>query len=824
MSHIMAIASDLVGLWRRWRARPALPGLALLVLVIGVGAGTTVLGVTYAALLRPLPYPSADRLVLVRSEFPGMKLTGMGLSGPEASELAGLATSLSAVGLGYRSSAIVTIDAEPVRGDVVAASAGFLRALAAKPDEGRVFTADEDAPGGPCRAVVSRSFRDRSLGADGNAVGRTIRVDDRLCEIVGVWPSRVDFVGVPADVWVPLHYDVRSPTSNRANHAFTVVARLAPGQSLESARADVARAVDGWMTATGQMHSPSPKFHPLAITPLVDGIRGPVRSTALVLLLSVVAVLAITIANASALLVADVDRRRTELIVRAALGADRRRLWQMHAVEAGALSAMAGLLGAIVALVGANGVAALAPPALANLELSLPIWQSAAIAGAIAAAAALVCSLFQASRLPWHRLGSALADDGRTGTASGSRQRLRAWLVGTEIVLAVSLFAGATLMIETVWRLSTIDLGFRPEGVIRAQINLPSDGYDTRARIDGFYDAVADMVRARGDVLAVGAVTGLLPERRPNNTSITINGATGPAADPHLGLPPIQFVQYLTPDAFAALGLELRRGRLFTPGDSAGSQRVVIVNERAAATYFAGRDALGGQLRPMGPGFEWLTVVGIVADARQNGVVREPGTEMFVPLAQADSALGRGSFTRNLNVVARVRDGDPAALGPVLRDAVRAIDAAAAISEIETLGDVVARGVGGQRFLMFVLTGFAAVAIALATIGVYGVIAHAVALRRREIGVRRSLGASHWAVARLVGRQVTSLVIGGLVVGTGVAIAGTRLLAPFVYQADIANPARSAAAGAAIAILALLATARPLQRALQVDPAVVLRD
>jgi hypothetical protein len=220
-----------------------LPGLALLVLVTGVSAGATVIGVTYAALLRPLPYPSPDQLVLVRSEFPGMKLTGMGLSGPEASELADLTQSLPAVGFGYRSAAIVTVAAEPVRGDVVYASSGFVRALAATPDEGRVFTADEDAAGGPCRAVISRRFRDATLRPDIDAIGRVIRVDDDLCEIVGVWPARVDFAGSPADVWVPLHYDVRAPSSNRANHAFTVVGRIGPEQTIDSARADLARAV-----------------------------------------------------------------------------------------------------------------------------------------------------------------------------------------------------------------------------------------------------------------------------------------------------------------------------------------------------------------------------------------------------------------------------------------------------------------------------------------------------------------------------------------------------------------------------------------------------
>ncbi|HEX5217275.1 MAG TPA: ABC transporter permease [Vicinamibacterales bacterium] len=813
--------ADLIALWRRWRARPGLPALALLVLTIGVGAGATVLGATYAALLRPLPYPRADQLVVVQADFPGMKLRGMGLSGPEASELAGFARSFAASGFGYVSTALVDIDGVPLRADVARVSAGLLDALRATPAQGQTFTTADDAPAGPCRIVISRQFGDDALGGAVSALGRTVRIAGDTCEIVGVWPRRVLFLGTPADIWAPLHYDIKAPTSNRANHSFTVIARMSDDVPLEAARADIARAVEGWASATGQFHSPSPKFHPLSLTPMVDLVRGPVRGTAWVLLLSVATVLVVTIANASALLVADADHRRSEMLIRAALGADRRRLWRMQAADAVVLGALAAGLGAAAALSGARVIAALAPPVLAHLDVTLPAWQTAAAAAGVAAIAAIVCSLLQASRIPWGSLAGALGGDSRSGTATPSRQRLRRALVAVEVALAVALVAGSALMVESVWRLVHIDLGFRPEGVVRAQINLPADRYDTRARIDAFYDAVTAALHQQPGVSAAGAVTGLLPERRPNNTSIVISGATG---DPHLGTPPIQFMQFLTPEAFPALGLTLRRGRLLTAADRAAAQPVVVINERAAQVYFANRDALGGQLRLMGTQLPWLTVVGVVDDARQNGVVRDAGTELFVPLAQAEGAMGRVNFTRDLNLVVRLADDRTGAFGPILRAAVRGVDPAAAVSEVEAMTAVVARGIAGPRFLMMVIGGFAVVSLLLAAVGVYGIVAHTVTLRTREIGVRRSLGASGGAISALIARQVMALVTGGLVVGLTLAVSSARLLAPFAFQTELAHPARLAAIAASMVLIALLSSARPLVRALRVDPAVVLKQ
>jgi predicted permease len=812
--------ADWSALRRRWRARPALPALALLVLVAGVGSGAAVLGATYAALLRGLPYPDADDLFAVQSAFPGMTLAGMGLSGPEASELPTLTRSFSHVGVGYLAGGLIAGAGMPVRADIAHVSAGWIGALGVPAADGRAFTPAEDRPSGPCLAVLSPRFRAAAFDRRREPVGTTLRIDGRPCEVVGVWPDRLDFAGRPADVWVPLQYDVRSPSANRANHAFTVLARLAPGVSPGAARADLARAVDGWTAATGQFHSPSTAFHPLSMIPLDTSIRGPVRSTGQVLVAAVVVMLVVTIANAGALLVADADRRRQELALRAVLGADRRRIWRLHLVEAGALAGIAAIAGAALAYGGSRLIAALAPPALASFDLALPVWQTALLAAVLAAAAAAIGSLLQVSRLPWSSLAPALGDDGRTSTATSRRQRLRRSLVGVEVALAVALIACAAVMVESVGRLSRVALGFAADGVLHARINLPADRYDTRARIDAFYDTLAAGLRARPDVAAVGAMSGLVPDRRPNNSSFLVDGTV---AD-HTGTPPVQFVQYLTPEAFTTLGMTLRRGRLFTSTDTATSQPVAIVNERAARTYFSGRDPVGGRLRPMGAGFAWLTVVGVVADARQNGLAREPGTEVFVPLAQADGALGRAAFTRDLHVMVRVRSGDPTSLAPALREAVRQTDPGAAVSDLEPLSAVVQRAVATERFLAGMIGAFAGVALLLAAVGLYGLVAHTVGDRAREIGIRRALGAPQASLIRLIVRRLLPMVGLGLAAGIALGAGGARLLTPFSFETELASPARLALVAVALLIVAALACARPLAAALRVDPAIALRQ
>ena len=816
-----SLASDLRHTWRHARAHPSLPMLAFGILAVGIAMGTAVFATAYAALWRPLPFPSQDRLMVVTSAFPGMRLRAMGLSGPEASELGSLTTSFARVGFGWVGTTTLSSQDVVSSGQVARVSADLLQALQPIAIEGRLFTPAEDLPAGSRVAIVTESLRRTFFAGDATVVGRLIGIDGLSHEIVGVLGSDVTLAGQRPDLWVPLQYDVRAPTSNRSNHAFTVVGRLADDVTDAAAREDLRVATERWIATTGQFHSPSPQFHPLSMTPLVEVVRGPVRPATFLLLGAVSLLLLIAAANAAALLMVHADRRRPELAVRAALGATRSRLWRLLSVDAAVLAAASAAAGWGAAWALGRLIESLAPPAIATLGLVLPAWQSAALAIGVAVMTTGGALVAAGSRIPASRLTTELNADGRTDTSAPSRQRSRQVLVTAEIALALGLSGGAAFMAESFWRLTSVAPGFTPASVLRGFLDLPSTVYPPtdRDRIDGFYDQLAASLLRRPRVQSVGFMSGLPPERRPNNTSVT---AEGQSVDVHTGVPPVQFLQFVTPGVFETLGIRLKAGRLFADSDRRDSMPVAIVNERAAAAFFPNRPAIGGRMRMFMSDTPWMTVVGVVADMRQAGLAQPPGTELFVPVSQARNA-GGGPMARDLNVVIRTASRPDDLAGP-LRDAVKEIDARVAISRIETMETVVGRSVAAPRFLTAVLVSFAIVALVLSASGVGGLVMHAVATRTREIGVRRSLGASNRSLASLVLGQVAGLIAVGVVLGLGLALAGSRALNQFAFEASASNPWRLGFVALTLTSAALFACVVPLVRALRIDPIRALRQ
>jgi predicted permease len=355
---------------------------------------------------------------------------------------------------------------------------------------------------------------------------------------------------------------------------------------------------------------------------------------------------------------------------------------------------------------------------------------------------------------------------------------------------------------------------------LRAYVNLPGARYTDRTDSDAFYDALTAELRRRPGVSAVGIMSGLPPSRNANNTSILPDGRA--LADLHTGLPPIQYLQFVTPGFFAALDVPLMAGRLLTEADRRGSEPVALLNQRAADVYFPGGDVVGRRIRFFQPGAPWVTVVGVVGDLRQGGLEQPAGTEVFLPVGQADNA-GGASMTRDLNVVVRV-DGDPLAIATDVRAIARRLDPLAAISGVETMATTVRRSVAGPRFLAFVLGALALVALVLSASGVYGVVRHTVGARTREIGVRRALGASTRSVVSLVLRQAAVLIAAGAGVGALLALAASSWLEPFVFEVPTGDPARPLLVACVLAGVAVAACSVPLVRAVRIDPAETLRQ
>jgi predicted permease len=809
--------------WRRWRSAPLLPGLTVLVLAVGVGASAAVVSVAWATLLRPLPYPHAGDLMEVHAQFPRMKLASMGLSAPEAHEFGLLTRAFSSSGYGFIEGVPVTTGDLSVQTSVASVSMGLTLTLGASTSVGRWWSAEDDRPGAPLVAVVSDRFWRRQLGADSGAIGHTIIVDGRSARVAGVLPDGVDLAGDLVDVWIPLQFTYQpsdnASTRSRANHAFVTLARITHGTSLATARADVLRAERTWSADVGEMHAPTVDFHPLTLTPLADSLRGRQRGTTLLLIGAVALVLLIAAANASTLLLAQSESRRAEMAVRAALGAARADLWRGQAVETVALSVASALVAVAIAWGLQHALSAVAPADLAARGLIMPIWQTAAIALGLAGLCGLTCSLAPLSRLSLTRLVPALATESRGGTASRDRHRLRRLLVTLEIAVAVTLVAGAALLVESFWRLANVDPGFTPNGVLHTQVYLPSARYPDRGQIDGFYDAVLADLRHAPGVTAVGLMSGRLPNRFANNTSLQPDIA---GLDFHGSVPPVQFLQFVDAGALAAIGLPVLRGRGVTPDDTGTSMPIALLNETAAAVFFPGADPLGRRIRGFGPGLPWLTIVGIVKDAHQAGLDRPVGTEIFVPIAQAANLSGL-VMTRDLNIVIRVQGRDPITLAPALRMAVSKTDAAAALAPVVAMRDVVLRSVASPRFLATVLSAFALVALLLCAAGVYGIVMHLVNERTREIGVRRSLGAPAGAIITLVARNMAALAGAGLLAGMIGAAMGTRALASFTFHTAVASPYRALLVAAILAVVAVLACLLPVRRALRVDPAIALR-
>lgn len=814
--------TDLRSLFRRWRTAPLLPALAVLVLAVGVGTSTAVLGVAWAALLRPLPYPHPAQLVRVTAAFPRMQLSAMNLSSYEAFELGQVATVFEHVGFGLTDSVTVSAAGASVQASAVRVTASTLSTLAVTPRLGRLFSSEDDRESAPPVVVVSEVFWRNQLGGDRSAIGSTILVDGRAAQLIGVMPAAVDFGGDEANVWLPLHFEYRTDHASgqeRSNHSYKVIARIKNGLTFEQAVADVKRATTVWAATTGQMQSPSPEFHPLALAKLDDVVRHNARPATLVLLAAVAMVLLIAGANASTLLIAQSEARRTEMAVRAALGADRLTLWRLHMMEAFILAGIATALAVLLAWGLGQSLAALAPEDLALRITALPLWQIGGIAIGVAGVTALACSLAPLGRLKLTRLVSALAAEGRGGTASAERHRLRRTLVAVEIAVAVTLFAGAALLVESFWRLTSVDPGFRPDGVVRARVYLPAARYGERAQIDGAYAAITARLRREPGVADVGLMSGLLPERNSNNTSLQTDV---PTTDLH-NVPPVKFIQFVDPNALAVLHLPIVRGRAFSEADVTLGAPVALLNQRAADAFFKGLDPVGHRVRTFGPNNPWMTVVGVAGNVHQAGLAEESGTEIFVPVAQAANINGL-VMTRDLNVVIRVESRDPGEVAKVLRAAVTEAEPLAALSDVAVMRDVILDSVATPRFLAFVLSGFAGVALLLCAAGVYGIVTHAVSERTREIGVRRSLGAPSRAIVELVGRQVATLVGAGLAAGLVCAIAGTRALQSLTFHTPAVSVTRLAIVIIALAATAALACVIPLLRALKVDPATALRS
>jgi putative ABC transport system permease protein len=785
--------------------------VTLLTLALGIGANTAIFSVVNAVLLRALPFRDPDQLVLVREVFGGTEQGSV--SGPNFVDwkqrnhsFSGMTTwrgiNLALVGAG-----------EPEEIRAVTADADYFKVMGVDPILGRGFLPGEDQ-GRATVVVLSETLWRSRFGADSGILGRTISLSGQPYTVVGVAPTSVGYPG-PVAAWLPLGYGL-GHSASRDSHSYDVVARLRPGVTVARAQEDVARIA----RALEHEYPASNSNRSAVVIPLTDDAVGTVRTALLLLTGAVGLVLLIACANVANLFLARAATRQREHAVRAALGAGQWRLTRQLLVEAVTLSLLGGLLGLLLASWAIDLLLALQPrgiPRLKEVGIDTPVLMfTLLISLAVGIGFGLVPALTMARQDP----AESLRGEGRGPGTGRHRTRFRSALAIAQVSLALILLVGAALLITSVRQLSSVVLGFRPQGAMTFQLSIAGAKYaDSRAQ-QAYIDRIIDRLRTIPGVEAVGSVFFLPLGDGFTSGDISVEGR--PAAPP--GREQYAGYRIVSGDFLGALGVTVERGRSLTPADRAGAPLVAVVNEALVRKLFPGQNPIGQRLTFGSPdSAEWRQIVGVVANVRQTGLTDPPMPELYVPADQLSSDLWTVFMTIPVSFVIRSHVS-PTTLGPAIKTAVREVDPDQPLSRLQEAGELLQNATARERFNMSLLTLFGILALVLATVGVYGVMAYGVTQRTRELGIRLALGARASSVQAMVLRQGLGLTGVGLALGLVGALALSRLLTTLLYGVSPTDPGVLTFSVLVLALVSIVACLIPAVRATKVDPIEALRS
>jgi predicted permease len=813
-SPLRDIGRDFLYALRGFRNAPAFATVAVLTLALGIGANSAIFSVVHGVLIEPLPYAAPDRLAFVYTQFPTLDFDKFWVSPPEYRGLQERVESFSAIG-GWRAGAVnVASESEPVRVTSSLATAELFDALGVAPLLGRTYSREEDVAGEPV-VVISHGLWQSAFGGDRAIVGREIEVDGQPRTVVGVMPSTFDLEDAGIDVWEPAGIP-ESPT-NWGSHYLNLVARVAPGITVEQAEADLSAVVTNWPETAEGHHAPNQDTHPVLMRSLAEETVGGVR-TALYLLLGAVGfVLLIACANVANLLLARSESRHREVAVRAAMGAGRGRLVRQFMTESLTLGLAGGVLGLFVAWGGLRVLLTAAPDSLPRLDAIGLDGTVIAFTLGLSVLTGLAFGLAPLFHLSHTRMGSALKEGGLRTTATGSRMRLRRLLVVAEVALAVMVVVGSGLMLRSLSALQEVDPGFDPDGLLTFQLYLPAGRYEDAGATAAFTRDMIARLEGLPGVGAVAAMSGLPPLRQvdANDTEFEDYEPGGPG-DP---VENVDYYQQVHGDYFTTMGIPIVAGRAFRPGDEDPSNPVAVINERLARTFFPDTDPLGRRVQPSGAPV-WLTIVGVAADVKQGGVEAPTGTELYFYNPQVAAF---GIPRRSMNFVVRT-DRPPLTLASEVRSVVREMDRSLPVAGLQSMDQNMAGAITRPRFIAMLLAVFAGLALTLAAIGTYGVMAYSVAERRHEIGIRMALGARATRVIRMVlGAGIVTATM-GVVIGLGGAFATTRLMESLLFGVTTTDLPTFLVAPLVLLAVAAAASLLPARRATRLDPAAVLRE
>jgi putative ABC transport system permease protein len=781
------------------------PGFALVAvgaLALGIGANTAIFSVVNSVLLRPLPYPAPEQLVQLWESRPQQNMPRVEIAPHEFLAWADQCQSFQRLAATDVAQYNLTGRGEPERVTGALVTAGYFPLLGAAPAHGRAFLEEEDRPGSDNVVVLGHELWRSRFSSDPSVVGQTVSLDGVACTVVGVLPRGFRLPGGAA-----LARPIAFGSEDRArpgNHFLNVFGRLKDGVTLAQAEAEMAAVAARVEQSLGGTNV----GHQVAVVSLHEQVVGGARTSLLVLLGAVALVLLIACANVANLLLARAAARRREVAVRAALGASRWRIVRQLLAESLLLAGLGGALGLLLAVWGVDLLVGLDPTGVQRAgEVTLD-WRVLAFTFGLSLVTGLLFGLAPALQASKADLVESLKEGGRSGQGL-ARSRLRGALVVAEVALTLVLLVGAGLLLKSFGRLLAVDSGLDPHNVLTMDVALPPAKYAEPQRITAFYEQLLQEAAALPGVRAAGAVSVLPLAGDDNSNFVQIEGRAP--------LPPGQAMRAgrrnVSVDYFRAIGIPVRRGRVFTPADTAEAQRVLVINEAMARSFFAGEDPVGQRVRT-GDKSPWVEVVGVVGDVRHRGLDVDTRPEMFFPQLQTPS--------RQMTLVVRAA-GDPEALAVPLRERVRAIDRDQPVGNVKTMEAWLSESVASRRFSAAVLGVFAAVAAGLAALGLYGVVSYSVAQRTHEIGLRVALGARPRDVLRLVIGQGMLLTLVGTAVGVAAALALTRVMSGLLFGVGATDAGVFVTVPLLLAAVALLACYVPARRATKVDPMIALR-
>ncbi len=803
VSFIETLVQDVRYGVRTLRKNPGFAAIAVLTLALAIGANTAIFSVVDAVLLRPLPFKDPARLVWATEHFAFGPSTMVSADFPAWKDRNHVFEQIAA--FGGTAGANLTGAGEPARVTVTQVTTGLFSMLGVQPVAGRAFLADEEKQGQEHLALLSETLWRNRFSADPRIIGETIRLDGTGYIVVGVMPANVR---PQADVWTPLALDAEifSPHSPRWM-MLAAIGRLKPRVQISKAQADLQFLAQEMDKEYPPQAAQFRAHETVEVMPLHELLVQNVRSLLLILLGTVGFVLLIACANVANLLLSRSIVRGREIAVRAALGAGRLRLVQQLLTEALLLAAIGGVLGSITGLWAAKILRQLIPASLpAEVRLDPRIF---AFSTAIITLALFSFGLIPALIASRTDVNETLKEGGLRLGASPGTHRLRGLMSAGEIALSVILLVGAGLLLRSFLRLTEVDLGFDPNGLLIATVERPLTAAFDSQQHSAFFQASLERIRNLPGVKDA-ALTQRYPLGPPHNATMMLRVQ---GAENFRPPQPISVTE-ISPDYFHVMRIRLLKGRTFSDRDVAGAQGAAIINESLARMLFGTREPVGQHISFNPAPAPWSEVVGVVADIRDNVIEEAPAPQIFVPYLQQPSF--------SMAFVLRT-ESNPQMLAGAVREAVQSIDKNQPLSDTTTMDEVIAKSVAPRRFRMFLLGLFALLALLLAVIGVYGVIAYSSSQRTHEFGVRIALGADRQDILKLVVRQGFKLALLGVSIGVAGAFLLTRFLSSLLYEVSPHDPLTFAGVAALLMLVALAASYIPARRAMRVDPMVALR-